>query len=1618
VSFSDRLRDFWDKKKEEEAQEQNASAKPRPQPPAPANPLPPARKPANREDIEQLIEKEKKENEAKAKARDKEAQELRLNLEKLDLEAKTRREAHQQNSQLLKNDAEREIKYLERKLQEDSAVWAKQLAEREKAMQEAALSTESTAREQKAASEQEAKERADSVQQIESALKEQQAKLAQDRQRWQDLLRGKDAELLTLKQELARREAALEEELQSQEAQQKAAKELWETRLRELEKQWADKRKAWEQAMKTAEEERQRLHNTFQERQATWHLELERHLQDFARREERAAEKLAALQAHFSKEAKSWKDISENREEQVKQQRVKLLLSETEAKARADQAQKVFQEKVVAIAQQVQTLQSQLNDEQIAWKRNLENKESEIKALRADIAGKLRQMETDYTQKMSGLNGRKETLTAELEALKNQQHDQQKAFDERIAQLKAEESTITTATQQRLAGIQKALDQETLRLQTEIQAVEKQKDATEQEVAILRQRSQEEIRAKEETLKTVQASLTQQEETLRARFAPDEDATQRQVEALKARNRSLERELVKVRENLERAEKDHAAAMFALETDGRNQEALLQKNSDEQEDRLKKRLDERKLSLEAFLAMKKEEESRLQAALKAKEKERAEISERLANLPKLIEQEIAKKRETAKKELDLYQKKVQGDEQQLAEFRDQAKSAILAKAAQLSSLRQSLEARQKELNANLRSKESIWASERAGIEKQLSAAQAEMDRSRAHWQAEIVKKEQEAKALDAEMRKQETLHRQALEREEKVLQEKVAPLEAQRLSLSQTLEKERLDQDQKIRDFETQTQDAQDQIQRTVQQGQQDENAQDLKFREERARLKAQAETLTSEQAAVIAASQETLQEKAIQVEQLEEQVRQHAVAHESRKRELIHGATIKSRTLQDILQQLEAELKASREAFPQELRAKEDKLTQLTQQLSAEQARGQQLMARYDRAMSTLARRGQQKQSALQSQLAKLKEESAKKLATRDAEIAAIQSDLLAKETARQGELDRLAKQFAEERFQLEKSKEELEWKLKDHKEVSERQLAGRQKEVHFLETEIARIKTLREQQLVQKAAAFEAEKQKIQAAWTALQAQVETERTQGEAALIAKEGELKNLISRSKSHLSALGEEFTQKVASWRSTTEALKAQIEQIKKHWAETQDHWETVRKEKADEIGALRQELSQWEARLQSDVQTMERAHVQERQALLGQVRRREKDLEESQAAFKRRFADKEEEVARAVEEIRGKESAAELQWRSSLEQWQSDKGMLDQEKVHLEQELVALQSRSERELREMEDTIAKMRVEVTFKESQTQSQQERLKAQHEKELIPLKDQIGQLTAKLQSEKAAWDSRLLVKENDLRIMKTRIAWRDKRLQDEVARREKELSALKKTVVDEVQKVRARYEAEKRRIEEGLKDRRAALTALQAQQGKQQQSRTETDAFINQSLQTHRAHLEESLRQLVAQSAELQKNYEAALQEKEAALAELETGLKLKDAAMQEMRFEAKKIGDRLRSQLDSIQQLQQKGMPVQNLQKVAVGAMFEQGIQQYKAKHWAQAAGLFQECLRQDPKWAAAYQYLALVYQAQGLESEASWAADQALEKDPQNAQLAAWAQQLRASLNLKEPPAA
>jgi hypothetical protein len=156
---------------------------------------PPAPKSPTLEDIGKQIAREKIEGEAKLDTLEKELFAIRGSIGKLDLTSRSSREAQNQALQLLQQDADREIKFFERRLQEDMKHWDKQLKDREKVLQQSHVQSEAEQQKNKEVSLQNEASLQEAAERAEAFLKEQEAKLLAERQKWQTLLQSKEGEL-------------------------------------------------------------------------------------------------------------------------------------------------------------------------------------------------------------------------------------------------------------------------------------------------------------------------------------------------------------------------------------------------------------------------------------------------------------------------------------------------------------------------------------------------------------------------------------------------------------------------------------------------------------------------------------------------------------------------------------------------------------------------------------------------------------------------------------------------------------------------------------------------------------------------------------------------------------------------------------------------------------------------------------------------------------------------------------------------------------------------------------------------------------------------------------------------------------------------------------------------------------------------------------------------------------------------------------------------------------------------------------------------------------------------------------------------------------------------------
>src|ERR1700687_1260921 len=161
MSLSDRFRSMLNKKSDVPAPPQIPSVASEPVP----------MKSPTLEDLGRLLAQERTEGETKQQALNKDLQGIRTSLEKLESTNKTSRETQNQTLQLLQQDAEREIKFFERKLREDMKHWDAQLKERAKALEQTARQGETGHLEKKATYEQSEASAREAAERAETLLK-------------------------------------------------------------------------------------------------------------------------------------------------------------------------------------------------------------------------------------------------------------------------------------------------------------------------------------------------------------------------------------------------------------------------------------------------------------------------------------------------------------------------------------------------------------------------------------------------------------------------------------------------------------------------------------------------------------------------------------------------------------------------------------------------------------------------------------------------------------------------------------------------------------------------------------------------------------------------------------------------------------------------------------------------------------------------------------------------------------------------------------------------------------------------------------------------------------------------------------------------------------------------------------------------------------------------------------------------------------------------------------------------------------------------------------------------------------------------------------------------------
>ena len=140
---------------------------------------------------------------------------------------------------------------------------------------------------------------------------------------------------------------------------------------------------------------------------------------------------------------------------------------------------------------------------------------------------------------------------------------------------------------------------------------------------------------------------------------------------------------------------------------------------------------------------------------------------------------------------------------------------------------------------------------------------------------------------------------------------------------------------------------------------------------------------------------------------------------------------------------------------------------------------------------------------------------------------------------------------------------------------------------------------------------------------------------------------------------------------------------------------------------------------------------------------------------------------------------------------------------------------------------------------------------------------------------------------------------------------------------------------------------------------------------------QAVQSERQKLDESIRETMSQRERLRETYERLLKERDDETLGMTQALHDKERELNTLRDYAKTLAESLRKKMDDVRHANRRHSSKQGPTSAAAWGAFETGVGFYQSQQWNAAAHAFEDCLKKDPLWGAAYQYLALSYHALG-----------------------------------------
>lgn len=1560
-------------------------------------------------EFEQRIAQEHETWSSELKSRDEERINLEARLEQLEKMAVLEKEKRDLELKKVQEEAARELNRLEKHLQAIHEQWAQESKENERLKEDLANKNLLDDTNMKVSLESPERHHQDELNTFTKKMKQLQKEVELHRSQWMDMIRKKDEENVTLRTKLSLREATLKEEWRERDRQQKKEQEASESRIAGKEQEWAKKKREFKQQSLRKDAELKAIRDQMEQRKLENRRRIESAGEEYQKELVSLQEKISLLQKQLLDEKETWDRMLHLREEEFNKLKMQRMLADAQEKADWDKRKEELADYARQCERRVKSLQRKLDEQNELFLQRLQKKDEEVEAQKIQASLQIQELSRERDKKRKELVLQKENLEKELSLLV-EKIAQEKEFWENQIQSK------DTETERFRTDIHTRMEQEQSMREQALSALHAQKASLEKE------------------LTTIQEQLRSEQHMHGMQLEEKQSAALQEQELLEREKNKLQQELAALNKELE-----HMNAPLLRKVDDLKQ--LLENERETGERNLSEK--ENWLDTCRKELLKQEEVSRVRVAgqVMRAEDDREKIEQRLHTVKheretdeKRFQKEIKKHQEGTnrlKKEMESLAERGESEKDKLTQsnhamrqnlesvvpelekkLEDQRRyftSNLQQKKAGINQLNNSIETRKKETAQQLHDLSEQWQKEKDNLLNESKHSEQEFRHERDENQKILIEQSRQLNGLIYEnesLKKQYEYEFDALRSSH---QSTLKPYLIQKEELEKIINVERSQWSAHVAEADQRIVELHKKIAELERKGKEEKKKAENYYLQAQEELK---QTIADKKRMLKIQEEEVdreLSERTKHLQHVKRERDKQINDHQNALRQIRQKNAGEIQRLKEEIESFTQSLDLMQRQWPEVLKHKEVDVHALKEEMERVDQRIRQEEEKEALRLQEVRRNGQIEAQIIQAQIEAAQREIDDLIREKDEGLEKIKNESSEKIKELENSMRLEGKHFVEEKFKLQKAIEELQWKIRDHEEITTKQLENKNNEIKRLEVAISekdmrwheRIKTLEDQYVQEKEAlVFESNQ---------LTEKLKNARSHLGDLVRQKEQEIQALISLHNDQMRKLNDELKAKKKGWHDIIEQLKHERRDCARYWEERTSRWEETLRAKDGERSDLRNQMMQWEEdfykqekKLSEEFQK-EAAHLAEsikekerEKALVEDEYRKQMDLKEEQVSTLKHKAQKEE--GELQEEINRNEN-------EYLIQNEELKNRID----HLHSIIAEAQQQSSQQLKQLEKEMDNQMLELSTMRVKADVELKKRGREHDKVKRKLQEKISELI--LHQERITQDLELQdrLKEEEIRSLNERLAMRNERLKTEWEHRKETLDEIKKRFELELAELEETYIHQAGDREELIRARKRAFSELSTHGACFPQVRENMIQEKSRTFETEEKRLTEEIEERKNEGEDKAEQQKDIVRKKQIEAELLQGEIKQRD----------EQISTEINISRNILHGVMEKALSIKDKFRKQFSPGFERDTSKEKARENLQRGSLyyqrgqyekaiveFAKAIEYNPGLWSALQYQGLCYERLGMVPDALAAAERALAIQPRNGDLQAWVKQL------------